>query len=112
MRHNRSQVRQRRSHHALSASSLTTCAHCGATRRPHHMCLSCGYYRGRQVLDLTKEKTKREARMKAKREAIRGETGSTPAPKPVEKKEEKVAAPKKEKKEKKPLEKKTGLKAT
>lgn len=37
------------------------------------MCLSCGFYKGRQVIDLAKRKEEREARMQAKREAIRGQ---------------------------------------
>jgi hypothetical protein len=37
------------------------------------MCLSCGYYNGRQVLDLENEKIKRDARIKAKEERIKGE---------------------------------------
>lgn len=74
MRHNRSQVRQRRSHHAIEASSLTKCSHCGASRRPHNMCLACGYYRGRMVLDLAKKGTNRTARLKATKERTRGES--------------------------------------
>jgi hypothetical protein len=34
------------------------------------MCLACGFYNGRQVLDLKAEKDKRTARMNAKKEAI------------------------------------------
>ncbi len=74
MRHNRSQTKQRRSHHALKQVNLTTCAHCGAQHRPHHMCLECGYYNGRQVLDLEQAKAARAARMAAKREAIKAQT--------------------------------------
>lgn len=70
MRHNRSQSKQRRSHHGLEAAALSKCSNCGALQRPHHMCLECGFYNGRQVLDLAAEKTKREARMQAKREQI------------------------------------------
>lgn len=47
------------------------------------MCLECGYYNGRQVLDLAKAKTEREARMNAKKEQIKNELGvssETPTP--------------------------------
>jgi len=37
------------------------------------MCLACGYYKGRQVMDLAAQKQKREARIKAKQERIRAE---------------------------------------
>lgn len=43
------------------------------------MCLECGHYNGRQVMDLEAEKAKREARIKAKEERIKAEMG-TPAP--------------------------------
>jgi large subunit ribosomal protein L32 len=33
----------------LTKKVLTTCAQCGATRRPHHACEKCGMYRGRTV---------------------------------------------------------------
>ncbi len=75
MRHNRSQTRQRRSHHALKEANFSTCTNCQALHRPHHMCLSCGFYKGRQVMDLAAEKAKRDARLKAKRERIEGDVG-------------------------------------
>jgi len=34
------------------------------------MCLECGFYNGRQVMDLAAKKKAREERMQAKREAI------------------------------------------
>lgn len=34
------------------------------------MCLECGFYNGRQVMDLKAEKTKRDARIKAKEDRI------------------------------------------
>lgn len=42
----------RRAHLALTAPSLVECSHCHQMRRSHHACPSCGYYRGRQVVDL------------------------------------------------------------
>jgi hypothetical protein len=47
------------------------------------MCLECGYYNGRQVMDLAGEKAKRDARIKAKEERIKNELGvnaDVPAP--------------------------------
>lgn len=72
MRHTRSHTANRRSHLALKAPTLAVCKNCKAHYRPHHMCLACGYYNGRQVIDLEAKKTSREARMNAKREAIKG----------------------------------------
>ena len=73
MRHTRAHTKNRRSHHALSAPVLSVCKNCGASHRPHNMCLECGFYNGRQVMDLAAKKEKREARMQAKREAIRAQ---------------------------------------
>ena len=100
MRHNRSQTKQRRSHHALKAPALSVCTNCNAQHLPHHMCLSCGYYNGRQVMDLEADKAKRDARIKAKEERIKiasgtGDSTEAPAPKEADTKDE--AAPKKEK---------------
>lgn len=91
MRHTRAHTANRRSHHALKAPALATCSHCGASHRPHHMCLECGFYNGRQVIDLEAKKEARELRMKEKREARKAAvTDLTPAtPAPVESSEDK-----------------------
>lgn len=107
MRHTRSHTKNRRSHHALKAPALSTCSHCGAQHRPHHMCLECGYYNGRQVMDLEAEKAKREARIKAKEERIKAEAG-VPAPEvnevsePVSQEDESKAAKEENTQDKKP----------
>lgn len=86
MRHNRSQTKQRRSHHGLEAAALSKCSNCGELHRPHHMCLECGFYKGRQVMDLAADKAKREARIARKREQISAlatqPTGPETAPEP------------------------------
>lgn len=79
MRHTRAHTANRRSHHALKAPVLAVCSNCGALHRPHHMCLECGFYNGRQVMDLKAQKEKRAARMIAKREAIRSQASSEAA---------------------------------
>ncbi len=76
MRHTRSHTANRRSHHALKAPNVALCKNCGSEHRPHHMCLNCGFYKGRVVIDLLEKKKGREARMQAKREAIKGQVTS------------------------------------
>lgn len=43
----------RRSHHALSAPTLVPCPQCHTQRPPHAVCPECGYYGGRQVIEIT-----------------------------------------------------------
>jgi large subunit ribosomal protein L32 len=76
MRHTRAHTANRRSHHALKTPVLAVCSNCEAQHRPHHMCLSCGFYKGKQVMDLKAQKDKREARLQAKRESIKGMSAS------------------------------------
>ncbi|MDA0213977.1 MAG: 50S ribosomal protein L32 [Planctomycetota bacterium] len=38
-------TRRRRNHQALRAAHTVTCPNCGANKRPHHACSSCGYVR-------------------------------------------------------------------
>ncbi len=75
MRHTRSHTANRRSHHALKSPEMAVCKNCGAMHRPHHMCLACGFYNGRIVIDMKAKAEARAARMTAKREAIRAEAG-------------------------------------
>lgn len=95
MRHTRSHTKNRRSHHALKAPAVAKCDHCGADRRPHHMCLECGYYNGRQVMDLEAKKTARLARRQTKLEAINQQKAqmaemTTETTAPAEKEEKKT----------------------
>jgi large subunit ribosomal protein L32 len=45
----------RRSQWKLKATRLVTCPQCGAPVRPHHICLTCGTYRGVQVVEIEEE---------------------------------------------------------
>jgi large subunit ribosomal protein L32 len=47
----KSRKNKRRSHHGLSDIQLTECSNCGAMHKRHHVCMECGYYRGRQVIN-------------------------------------------------------------
>ncbi len=35
----------------LSVPSLVECRNCGETKKPHHACQSCGYYKGQKIFD-------------------------------------------------------------
>lgn len=42
---------KRRTHQKTEAPNLSTCPECGEAKLPHHACPSCGYYKGRKVVD-------------------------------------------------------------
>ena len=80
MRHTRSHTANRRSHHGLTSPEIVVCKNCGGHHRPHHMCLNCGFYNGKMVLDLVTKKKDREERMATKREAISANRADTTKP--------------------------------
>ncbi len=43
---------RRRAHDALGAPKLVECTQCHQKMLPHRVCPHCGYYRGRQILDI------------------------------------------------------------
>ncbi len=45
-----SRKNMRRSHHALGTSSVMECKNCGEIKRPHHVCASCGFYDGKELV--------------------------------------------------------------
>ena len=49
----------RRRHIYISPVHLVGCKTCGEVKRPHHVCPSCGFYRGRQVI-VIEERAARE----------------------------------------------------
>ncbi len=67
MRHTRAHTGNRRSHHALKSAAFSKCSHCEALRPPHTVCASCGYYRGRKVLDMVKKVEKKQAKRAGKK---------------------------------------------
>ena len=71
MRINRSATKKRRSHHALSGERLSKCADCGALHIPHRVCMACGKYNGKVVIDVVKAVEKKTVKAKAKAEAVK-----------------------------------------
>jgi large subunit ribosomal protein L32 len=49
----RHQRGNRRRHQVLTAPVLVRCRTCGELMRPHRVCKSCGYYKGREVVRMS-----------------------------------------------------------
>jgi large subunit ribosomal protein L32 len=45
-------LRTRKASHRPTAPQLSKCSQCGAHVKPHRVCPSCGYYKGRQVISV------------------------------------------------------------
>ncbi len=86
MRHTRAHTANRRSHHALKTPTLSTCKNCSALHRPHHMCLDCGFYNGKMVVDMKAKKDARDARINSKKDMLRSQAGTEATPEVTEKK--------------------------
>ena len=51
-RHSKARTRKRRAHDALTTKSVSTCPNCHEAKLPHRVCLKCGYYKGREVIEV------------------------------------------------------------
>ena len=57
--------KRRRSHLALKLKKLVKCSHCSREILPHIGCKNCGYYLGKEVINvLAKELKKKEKKQK------------------------------------------------
>ncbi len=43
---------KRRTHQKITGPGLSTCPQCSELKLPHHMCPSCGTYKGRTVIEI------------------------------------------------------------
>jgi len=55
-----------RIHIFLKEPNLNKCSKCGALRLAHSACSSCGYYKGREVVDVLVKLDKKERKAKEK----------------------------------------------
>lgn len=59
---------KRRSHHKISAPNLTKCPKCHAPKRQHYICEICGFYEGKQIIEI-KKKGEKKGEDKSRKEA-------------------------------------------
>jgi large subunit ribosomal protein L32 len=59
-KHSKGRRDRRRAQDALTAVNTVVCSNCGNKRLPHTVCPTCGYYKGREVIEIKKEKKSSE----------------------------------------------------
>lgn len=62
MRHTKAHTRNRRSHHALNEVPLVKCEDCQAWKQRHRVCMECGKYRGRTMIDVVAKAEKKTSK--------------------------------------------------
>ena len=67
MRHTKSHTKNRRSHHAIKTAGFSKCENCSALKKSHTVCVSCGFYGSKKVLDMVKKMEKKQKKEKAKK---------------------------------------------
>jgi large subunit ribosomal protein L32 len=51
-RHSKARTRKRRAHDALRQPQTSACPNCQEPRMPHRVCPKCGFYKGREVIQV------------------------------------------------------------
>ncbi len=57
-RHSKTRRDKKRTHKKLKEPTLSKCSQCGKPKLSHRVCLSCGYYNGKKVLEISPKKEK------------------------------------------------------
>ncbi len=60
--HSKTRGRKRRTHWKLEAPNLGKCSHCQKPVAPHKVCPYCGYYKGKQIIEIKPKKKKEKRR--------------------------------------------------
>lgn len=55
---------QKRMHIYLQAPSLSKCSKCGKPTKQHRVCFNCGYYKGKEVVNVLAKLEKKEKKKK------------------------------------------------
>jgi len=62
---------KRRMHIYLRPPVLSVCPKCGKEVRPHTLCQNCGYYKGKEIIDVLSKLTKKERKKREKEMAAK-----------------------------------------
>ncbi len=61
-KHSRSRSRKRRTHQKLSSPSLVECSQCRRPKPTHMVCPFCGYYGGKEIIEIKPKEKKKKKR--------------------------------------------------
>lgn len=64
--HTSSHRNRRRMHLFVKPTVLSVCPKCKKAIRSHTVCLSCGFYKGKEIINVFKKLTKKEQKIKQK----------------------------------------------
>ena len=70
-------------HIFIKTPALTTCSKCGKKTWPHAVCSNCGYYKGREVIDVLKKLNRKEKKQKEKELSGKEKQGKVAENKPL-----------------------------
>ena len=65
----KSKTRKRRSHENLKINKPNFCSHCGTPVKDHSVCTTCGYYKGKKILQTKTDRSLKRDEKRKKREA-------------------------------------------
>ena len=71
----KSSVNQRRMHLFAKKPGLTVCLKCGKPVRQHTACAYCGFYKGKEVINVMKKLEKKEKKLREKEIKEQEKTG-------------------------------------
>lgn len=80
MHHTKSRRNKGRMHIYLKPAGLALCSKCGKSVLPHRVCRFCGYYKGREVIDVLKKLTKKEQKQRKREIEAKQEEGQAEKP--------------------------------
>lgn len=64
--HTRSKTGKHRMHLFIKPQALSACQKCGKAILPHQVCRYCGYYKGKQIVNVLAKLSKKDQKAKEK----------------------------------------------
>ncbi len=84
-KHTKSKRDKRRMHLYIKVAGVSRCPKCGQAVLGHTVCANCGYYKGREVINVLEKLTKKEKKIREKEIARKEkETGKKMEPTTIE----------------------------